>query len=350
MNLRQLSELLDLSQTTVSRALNGYPEVREQTRTRVLRAAQAHGYSPNARARSLATGRSMAIAHVIPMRSRNEMLNVVFSDFIAGAGEVYGERGYSMMVSVVPDGEETDAYRRIAQQGTADGFVVHIPTRDDPRLPLLTDLGVPFVVHGRSTGFEGDYTWLDVNNRRAIERATRYLIDLGHRRIGFINGPEHMDFALRRREGYLAALAAASIADDADLMASGQMTEPNGFAATETKLNLPAPPTAFISSAIVPTLGIRRAVEARKLRLRRDVSVICFDDCISVLPNGGPEGPIFTAARSSVQDAGRLCAHMLIDRIEQPDRPHEHVLWEADLVLGDSTGVAPGRPNDRHQY
>jgi len=343
MNLRQLADLLNLSQTTVSRALNGYPEVREETRKRVLQAAEEHGYRPNARARSLATGRSMAIGHVIPMRNRNEMLNVVFSDFIAGAGEVYGSEGYAMMVSVVPDTEEADAYRRIVQQGTADGFIVHGPVREDPRLALLTELGVPFVVHGRSTGFEGDYSWLDVNNRRAIERATRYLIDLGHRRIGLVNGPEHMDFALRRREGYLAALAAARIAEDGEIMASGQMTEPYGFAAASAMLDLPAPPTAFVSSAIVPTLGIRRAAEERGLRLRRDISVICYDDCIGALPNGGPEGPIFTATRSSVQDAGRRCARMLIDRIEDPDRPHEHELWEADLVLGDSTAVATGR-------
>ncbi len=344
MNLRQLAELLNLSQTTVSRALNGYPEVNEETRKRVLRAAEIHSYRPNARARSLATGRSMAIGHVIPMRNQNEMLNVVFSEFLAGAGEVYGQNGYSMMMSVVPDKDEAETYRRIVQQGTVDGFLVHGPVRDDPRLALLTELGIPFVVHGRSTAFEGDYTWVDVNNRRAIERATRYLIDLGHQRIGLINGPEHLDFALRRRDGYLAALATAGIARDADLMASGRMTEPYGFSAAHRMFDLPVPPTAIVCSAIVPTLGVRRAAEDRGLRLRRDVSVICYDDCISALPNGGPEGPIFTATRSSVLDAGRRCARMLIDRIEDPGRPHEHELWEADLVLGNSTAVASRQP------
>ena len=87
MNLKELARTLGLSQTTVSRALNGYPEVAEATRRRVLRAAREHNYLPNARAKGLATGRAMAVGHVIPVSSRHEIVNPIFADFIAGAGE-----------------------------------------------------------------------------------------------------------------------------------------------------------------------------------------------------------------------------------------------------------------------
>lgn len=341
MNLKQLADQLKLSQTTVSRALNGYPEVNEETRRRVLDAARAFNYRPNSRARSLATGRSMAIGHVVPLSAHNEMLNVVFSDFIAGAGEIYAERGFDMMVSVVPDTQELQAYKDAAQRGSVDGFIVHGPTRNDPRLPLLSDLGLPFVVHGRSTGYDAPYSWLDVNNRRAIKRATSYLLDLGHRRIGFLNGPEHMDFALRRREGYISALAAHGLDPDDTLMRAGQMLEPYGHEAAARMLDMPNPPTAFVCSSLVSTLGIRRAMDLRGLQMGHDVSIVCFDDDLSPLPNGGVEGPTFTAARSSVRLAGRRCAEMLIDRINDPTLPDTQELWEADLVLGNSTGVAP---------
>jgi LacI family transcriptional regulator len=86
MNLRELAESLGLSQTTVSRALNGYPEVREETRARVLAAARAANYTPNSRARRLATGRAMTIGHVIPLAGKTEMVNPIFADFLAGAG------------------------------------------------------------------------------------------------------------------------------------------------------------------------------------------------------------------------------------------------------------------------
>ena len=86
MNLKELASKLGLSPTTVSRALNGYPEVNEETRARVLAAANRHNYRPNTRAIRLATGRAMAIGHVVPVSSKHEMVNPVFADFIAGAG------------------------------------------------------------------------------------------------------------------------------------------------------------------------------------------------------------------------------------------------------------------------
>ncbi|MEO0658374.1 MAG: substrate-binding domain-containing protein [Pseudomonadota bacterium] len=340
MNLRELAQLLNLSQTTVSRALNDYPEVSEATRKKVKDAARRYDYRPNARAQQLATGRSMAIGHVIPSSSQHEMVNVVFSDFVAGASEVYAQHGYDMVVSMVADQDEVQTYRDIAQRQKVDGIIVHGPIQNDPRIPLLNELGIPFLVHGRSTGVESAYSWLDVNNRRAVERATSYLLDLGHRRIGLVNGFEHMDFAARRRAGYLSALAAKGVPADPDLMTSGEMTEPNGYEAACTMLDLDEPVTAFVSSSIVPTLGIRRALEDRGLKIGSDVSVVCYDDAISALPNGDPGAPTYTATRSSVRDAGRRCAEILIERIGNPTLPHVQELWEADLVLGGSTGIA----------
>ena len=102
MNLKELASKLGLSPTTVSRALNGYPEVNEATRERVMAAAKRHNYRPNTRAIRLATGRAMAMGHVIPIASKHEMVNPVFADFIAGAGETYSRNGYDMVLSVVP--------------------------------------------------------------------------------------------------------------------------------------------------------------------------------------------------------------------------------------------------------
>jgi len=85
MKLKDLSENLGLSQTTVSRALNGYPEVSETTRDRVLKFAQQHNYRPNTRASSLATGKAMAIGHIVPFHSNIEVFNPIFAEFIAGS-------------------------------------------------------------------------------------------------------------------------------------------------------------------------------------------------------------------------------------------------------------------------
>lgn len=338
MNLRELSERLNLSQTTVSRALNGYPEVNEATRQRVAEAAAAFNYRPNVRAQKLATGRSMSIGHIIPLSNQNEMVNVVFADFIAGAGEVYATHGYSMTLSLVRDEDELTAYRGVAEKGAVDGIIVHSPSRNDPRIAYLADLEIPFLVHGRASGITRPYSWMDVNNKRAIETATRHLITLGHRRIALINGQETMDFALRRRAGYLAALSEADIPADLSLMTSGEMSEPYGYSTAGALLEMGAAPSAFVTSSIVSALGIRRAVEERGLRMGKDVSIMCFDDAISYLPNG-TDRPVFTAVRSSVRAAGRRCAEMLIDQINTPGGKPVTELWEAELVIGTSTGA-----------
>ncbi|OYW47761.1 MAG: LacI family transcriptional regulator, partial [Rhodobacterales bacterium 12-65-15] len=274
MNLKQLAAGLGLSPTTVSRALNGYPEVNEATRDRVLAAAKRHNYHPNTRAIRLATGRAMAVGHVIPIATRHEIMNPVFADFIAGAGEVYSRHDHDMILSVVPDEEEHQAYRSLAAKGSVDGVIVHAPRMNDARIPLLREIGLPFVVHGRASHVSEAYSWLDVNNRRAFQRATEFLLDLGHVKIALVNGLEFMDFAERRRLGYTEALAARGITPDPACMASDEMTEVSGFRAAQAMLALPDPPTAILASSMISGMGVRRAIESVGLVLGQDVSVI----------------------------------------------------------------------------
>lgn len=342
MNLKQLSERLGLSQTTVSRALNGYPEVNEDTRRRVVDAARQHNYRPNTRAKGLATGRAMAIGHIIPLSTKHEIVNPIFSDFIAGAGEVYSASGYDMVLSVVSDANEDDAYRALKSKGSVDGVIVHGPKLDDPRIPLLHEIGLPFVVHGRSSGATLPYSWLDVNNRRAFERATGFLIDLGHARIGLVNGLEGMDFAMRRRAGYEAAMTRAGLPIDPALMRSEEMTEAYGYRAACEMLDAPDAPTAFLTASLISAMGVRRAVEERGLKMGRDISIVTHDDELSYLRNG-EDVPIFTATRSSVREAGRGAASMLLDMISTAAPGPRERLLEAELMVGMSTGPCPTR-------
>lgn len=340
MNLKQFSLLLGLSPTTVSRALGGYPEVKEETRRRVREAAKTHGYRPNRRAASLATGRAMAIGHVIPTTLNHEMVNPIFADFIAGAGEVYAKAGYDMLLSVVPDGDEARAYRQMADAGSVDGLIVHGPRIDDPRIALLRETGLPFVVHGRVPTEATDYSFIDIDNTRSFQRATTLLLDLGHRRIALLNGLENMDFARRRRAGFTEALAARGLPSDPALMAAGEMTEHMGHLHTSRMLASDAPPTAIIVSSLIMAIGVRRAIQDRGLRLGQDVSVVVHDDMLSYLSNG-QDVPIFTATRSSVRAAGYRCAEILLASIGQTDPAPIQEVWECDLVIGGSTGHAP---------
>lgn len=336
-NLKTLSEGLGLSQTTVSRALNGYSDVAESTRARVQAEAERLNYQPNSRAKELATGRSMVIGHVIPTATKHEMVNPIFGDFIAGALEAYATYGYRMLLVRAQPGDEENSYRDLAATRAVDGVIIQGPSINDKRISLLQDIGIPFVVHGRSSGIKAPYPWVDVNNKRAFSRATKFLLDLGHQRIGLINGLEAMDFAQRRRQGYLEALSDAGIKLDAKIMTQNEMTEPIGYREATRMLTSPNAPTAFLVSSLISALGVRRAIDDAGLKLGKDVSVTIHDDAVSYLPNGS-DVPVFTATRSSVAEAGRIAAEVLIEQILSPETPIKTQLLEAELVLGSSTG------------
>ena len=342
MNLKELSEKLGLSQTTVSRALNGYPEVSEDTRRRVEAFAREMNYRPNPNARRLATGKSGMIGHVVPL-SGHDMINPHFSDFIAGAGEVYNSRGYDMLISVVNADSEISMYENLRRNRRVDGVIVHGPRFEDERIALLRKLKLPFVVHGRTSDPEDSYSWVDVNNRRAFHTAARYLIENGHRRIALINGWEYMTFATKRRLGLEAALRESGIEPDPAIMVSNEMIEPVGHDSMQGFLALPNRPTAVLCASVLNAMGAMRAMHEAGLVPGRDVSLIAFDDCLSFLPSAG-ESPPMTVMQSSIRLAGKHCANMLIDLIENRAEPR-HLLLEAEFIVGASTGPAPQPAN-----
>ena len=349
MRLKDLAAHLGLSPTTVSRALGGYPDVSPTTRARVRDAAQRLGYRPHMGARRLATGRSMTIGHVLPTNVRREMVNPIFADFVAGAGETYGAHGYAMRLDVVADDEEAQVYRALAAEGSVEGFIVHSPHVVDSRLGVLSGIGLPFVVHGRFGTDPRPYSWLDVDNERAFRDAADFLLDLGHGRIALVNGPEAQDFALRRRRGFESALAARGLRPDPMRAVSDEMTEGFGFAAARAMLAAPDPPTAFVVASIISGIGVRRAISQSGRRMGQDCSVVVFDDDLAYLGNDGSDDPaarpLFTAVRSSVREAGRRAARMLMDLIADRDAdpvvPRTELL-RAELVVGRSTAPPTG--------
>lgn len=281
----------------------------------------------------------MTIGHVIPLSDQHQMVNPIFSDFLAGAGETYADQGYDLLLSIVPSGEVEAAYHKLASNGSVDGLMIQGPRTEDNRIEMLQSIGLPFIVHGRSADPES-YSWLDVENRAAFDMATDLLLDLGHRRIALLNATEDFDFANRRRQGFARALAARGLAPDPTLIFGSEMTEDFGYSRGAALLGAEDPPTAFLTSSILIAYGLRRAVTEAGLQLGRDVSVVTHDDGLSYLKNDGGR-PAFTATRSSIHKAGRRCAEILIELINDPGSGPIQELWPVELTLGQSTGPAP---------
>lgn len=341
MNLRQLSELLGLSQTTISRALNGYPEVSEETRKRVFKAAEETGYRPNRAAQRLATGKAGSIGLVMPTAPGHNS-DVHFGEFQSGLGEEALKHDFHFVIMPAHPRDEEQAIRWLVASGSVDGYYLAYMREKDSRIAMAKSLGVPFIVHGRSYGLEDAYPYLDVDNEGAFRDATEMLLDLGHRRFSLLNGPEDLDFAIRRKLGVKSALKKRGLTLAPALTRHTAMTDEHGFRGMSELLRHPDPPTAVLCASTVLALGAVRAINTAGLRLGHDISLVAHDDVLPLLKPEHFTVPL-TTTRSSLRAAGIRIAERLIAQIERTKpQPPEHELWKADLVIRASTGPAPG--------
>lgn len=337
--LKQLAAHLGLSQTTVSRALNGYPEVNEDTRRRVLEAVRETGYRPNKAAQRLATGRAGSIGLVMPVAVDLET-DMHFSSFLSGLAEAAQRHDVHLVINPSSPEEEEMTFRRLAASGNVDAlFIAHV-RRDDPRIAMLRTLPIPYLVHGRAIGQGEDYPFLDIDNERAFFEATQLLIELGHRRIGLINGPEQLTFSIRRQTGMLTALAQAGLPVQDLLIDHGFMTDEYGFRAATRFLEAPMPPTAILCSSTVIALGAVRALNRMGLKIGEDVSLIAHDDVLPLLKPEHFSVPL-TTTQSSLRQAGARVAERLITVAERRPETPERELWPTELIRRASTGPAP---------
>jgi LacI family transcriptional regulator len=338
-NLRQLSSLLDLSQTTVSRALNGYPEVAEDTRRRVLDAAKRHGYRPNPSARRLATGKAGMIGYVMPTGSSVD-IDPHFVEFLSGLGDYARTHELDLALSPTTVEDEETTYRRIVANKQVDAVYISSPRPRDRRISLLNQLGMPFIVHGRSEGHDFEYPYVDIDNEAAFGEATRLLVQLGHRRVALINGSADQTFAIHRERGVAAALKAAGIRLAPASVRSLPMTEENGYRAMRGFLEGPQRPTAVIASSLLMALGVARALRDAGLSVPGDISLISHDDVFPFLKPESFEVPLATT-RSSIRAAGARIAERLAARISGVEDGVRGEIWAIDLVVRGSVGSAP---------
>ncbi|RFC64517.1 LacI family transcriptional regulator [Fulvimarina endophytica] len=348
MGLKEIAGELGLSLTTVSRALNGYPEVGIETRRRVLSAAERLNYRPNAVARRLATGRANAVGVVSPL-SRRTLESPIVMDFLTGVSEKLAEDGLNLVFTQVQEGHEREGCESLIASGTVDGLILFSPLLEDERTASLAELDFPIVAHGRP--LHGiSVPSLSIDNYEAFRQAAGHLLARGHRRIGLLNGDERQSYAMDRLEGVKAALADAG-EGELVLAAAGEMSFERGRDAVAQMLDrqgvgavskevsgAEAPPTALLCSSILLALGAGRALRERGLEIPRDVSIIAHDDQVAALP---PilAWPALTTTTSSIRAAGRRVAELLDARIRGEIAADHSEVWKADLVERESVRV-----------
>ncbi|MBX9467911.1 MAG: substrate-binding domain-containing protein [Rhizobium sp.] len=337
MKLRDFAREIGLSPTTVSRALSGYPEVNEATRTRVMEEAARLGYRPNINAVRLATGRAGAIGVVMTKASDYQ-----FSEFMSGMAERLSGEDIDILITPMTEHDTSDElqlYRRLAESRRVDAVVIHSPRPRDPRIALLHQLKLPFIVHGRSE-IDVPHAWLDIDNEGAVRRSTEHLLDLGHRRIALLNGREGLTFTLHRLTGYRAALAQHGIDFDPKLVTHGDFTDEIGFRFACSALDERPRATAFVAGSMMTALGVYRAARSKNLVIGQDISVIAHDDVFPYLTAENMV-PALSTTRSSIRAAGTRIADLVLEMLAGREPSDIRELWPIELILRETSCPVP---------
>ena len=327
MSIARLAEHLGLSEGTVSRALNNYPDISAKTRERVTEAARTMGYAPSSIARRLARGVVEAVGFVMP--ERDARLSYFLAEMLHGVAIELSARDWDLVVAAVPDGQrDLDVFERLIRTGKVGGFIITRPRQDDPRVDYLKSVSVPFVSHGR-TDDNSNYAWLDIDNEKAFVDAVSYLVELGHRRIAHIGGDPAFNFAVYRRLGYERAMAKAGLPVLPGYIAVNADDGVDGDRAMAEMLELDQPPTAVVCVTDAVALGAMRAISRAGLEPGKAVSVIGYDG----LSIGMTAHPPLTTMSQSSHEAGQEIARMMMALADGAEPADLQTLWEAELTV-----------------
>jgi LacI family transcriptional regulator len=335
--IKDVAREVELSVTTVSRALNGYDDVAEDTRSRIEAAARALDYHPNVMARSLQNSRSNAVGLVIPPYFHHAS-DAFWLEFIGGVASACAHRGVDLILSATdgPGGAE-ERFRRLTRSRRVDGVLICDVLRSDPRIGYLQKHRLPFVAFGRTTDNQ-NYSFVDVDGGAGVIQAMEHLLSLGHQRIAYLDVDQSFGFAHFRLEGYRTALAQAGLPYDPELVKDG-LNDRSALAAAEQIFALPDCPTAIFAAADFLALAVLKAARSAGLNVPGEISVAAFDDN----PMVQQANPPLTAVSQPNRTLGEQAARVLLDRVNGPDQPSVQRLIVPTLVIRQSTGPPPHR-------
>jgi DNA-binding LacI/PurR family transcriptional regulator len=344
--MTDVARLAGVSHQTVSRVVNDSPNVSGPTRARVLAAMEQLGYRRNGVARALARRRSGTLGVITFDTVLYGPVSTLYSIEQAASSV-----GLGVSIAVVDRVDSAEVVRAVArlQDQSVEGVVALAPQRDavDTLIAELRSLPTVFVggvIGGTpdgSTPFPGAALppAVGIDQRGGGATATRHLLELGHRTVHHLAGPQDFLDALWRTEGWRACLTAAGAPVPA--LEVGDWSARSGYAAMDRLLATDPDLTAVFVANDQMALGALRALDAAGRRIPEQVSVVGFDD----VPEAAFFGPPLTTVRQHFPEAGRRAVAMLLDLIDPAEDGVPAVaepVVRTELLVRRSTGPAPG--------
>lgn len=332
--IRNLAEKLALSITTVSRALDGYDDVAEETRKRVVKAAEEMGYEPSYAARQLRRKRTDAIGYILPTSSPH-FSDPFYINFLTGLCDEVASQHLDLMVnSCPPDSEkEKHQYRQWVQSRRVDGIVINRTRLNDWRIEFLAQNSIPFVSLGKGET-AAEFPYVDILDTNGMLQLVTHLVEKGHRRIAFIGATPELVIHADRFKGYQQGLAGAQIPFDPALVLQGDLTEEGGYQAAMELMTRPQKPTAIIGCNDLTALGVLRAAKDKGIYIGTELAIAGYDG----IKETEYTNPPITTLYQPTYDIARMLAGMLVKCVEGETLEERCITIAPKLIVRASTG------------
>ena len=330
--IKDIAKELGISASTVSRALSDSPLVNADTKRSILQAAERLGYQRNELARALVKGSSGAVGLLVP-----DITNPFFSDIARGVGEV-ADRIDVGVILCNTDGriDRELSYVRLMRRKRVDGLLLCSTTIDAPYLQELDRASIPFILVSRLS-CQRDVPFVITDDRVGAKLAVEHLVDLGHRNIGFIGGPENVQASRDRMEAYLNVLRNNGLDIRPDWKCYAGFTQAAGREAAQRMLSLSHRPTAIFAANDVMALGVLEVAEGLGLQVPSDLSLVGYDD---ISYASLPRIQLTTIAQPAIE-MGQIAANWLFDVLDRPGIPGLQRTLPPRLVVRSTTGPVP---------
>lgn len=332
--MKDVAEQAQVSVSTVSYVLNNRGQVSEARRARVLNAVRALDYIPNESARSLKRQSASTIGLVVP-----DLVNEFFSRLARGVVRAAAMHDMLVVLCSAENSEEAEfGNSRLLRSRRVDGVIYESGFHESPRSLLeLQSLGPVVLVDERIPGL--DLPAVVADGRRGAREVATHIVELGHRRVACIAGPETHWTSEQRLSGYREGLAMGGIDPDDMSVLTGDYEMKSGYELARAFLDVPKPqrPTAMLCANDLMAIGALEYCRESAINVPGDISIVGFDD----IPTVQLLTPRLTTVRQPAYEMGMRAAELLISMVRGRNRPDLLEPYPVELVVRESTAI-PG--------
>lgn len=334
-SIKDIARKLNISPSTVSRAINSKSGVGKVLKAKIQKIAKEEGYHPNYKARALVGGNVGVIGVIIPRSAEFTFSNPFYPQILKGIGKVAAKFDSNLLLSF----EGTESYASLYLKRLVDGIIILGHRLDDNKINELKDRNIPTVlIPGYLDEGKSSLPSIDAENVQSVYDATNHLLKLGHRKIGFILGAYNSKYTLERLAGYKKAFQRENIPIIKSYIIESDFTKSEGFRLMKKLLALPQPPTAFIGINDNVTIGGIQAIYHEKLRVPKDISVITIGDSEYV----SDFTPPLTAIRIPMVEIGRKAAQTLFNVLKGVRLKKKSIILPSQFIVRGSTDISSG--------